>query len=148
METTETDDIHTDREPQHWKNCTDRRFRSLNESDHNTHQVLRNREGEAGSGERGRRGAGQVRMRFTLLIDLSIFKVVQLKKNNYRLFIAHYLNDCNSVGPYVTRALLGTKEKTLLTAASEEIAVRRTRVPISRRKVSTTRVSHTSGNVR
>lgn len=147
METPETDDIHADHEPHHWKNCTDRRVRSLHESDRNT-QVLRNREVEARRGERGRRGAGQVRMRFTLLIDLSIFKVVQLMKNNYRLFIAHYLNDCNSVGPYVTRALLGTKEKTLLTAASEEIAVRRTRVSISRRKVLTTRVSHTSGNVR
>jgi len=100
----------------------DLRFRSLNESNCNTYQVLVNRKGEVGTEEKGWRGADHTQMGFTLLVDLSIFKVVQLMKNNYHLLIVHCLNDCNSVAPYTTRVLLGKKKKILLTAVSEEIA--------------------------
>lgn len=110
--------------------------------------MLVKRKGEVGIGGKGRRGADQIQTGFTLLVDLSIFKDVQLMKNNYHLLIAHYLNACNSVAPYVARVLLGKKEKILLTAVSEGIAVRSTRVSISGIKVPKTGMSPMSGKTR
>lgn len=84
-------------------------------------KVLTNRKGEVGIGEKGKWEADRIQMRFILLIDLSIFKVVQLL-NNCCLLIAYYLNDCNSIAQCVTRVCLGKKRDFVL-----DCSVRRNR---------------------
>lgn len=124
-----------------WKNCTDLRFRSLNDSKYSTYQRLINRRGEVGVGEKGRRGADQIQMWSTLLVDLSIFKVVPLMKTNHHLLILHYLSNCNSITGYVTRLLLDEKEKILLTAVPEEISLFCTWALIPWKKLQDTHVA-------